>query len=325
MSRTASLLFLLVTALAPAAATAAVLSGRVRGPADQPLAGATVVAASGGRTFRSSSDAAGRFRVALPDDLPFPAAVRVSAPGCEPLELVVDSLEQALEVRLQAAALFSDEVVVTAARATVGETPVTVSNIGREEIERGSWGQDLPMFLSQVPGFYAYNDNGNGIGYSYFQLRGFDMRRTAVSLNGVPLNDASSHSVFFVDLADFLATTGDIQVQRGVGTGLGGGSAIGGSVDVATRAPLVEPRARASALAGSWDTTRASVEVDSGMSDSGWAATFRWSRIDSDGYRDQSWTSMWNYYLAVERSGERSSLRCCCSAVRRTPTSPTRG
>ena len=83
-----------------------------------------------------------------------------------------------------------------------GETPVTLTNVSREQIERGSWGQDVPVFLSEVPGFYAYSDNGHGIGYSYFTLRGFDMRRNAVTLNGVPLNDAESHGVFFVDLRD---------------------------------------------------------------------------------------------------------------------------
>ncbi len=66
------------------------------------------------------------------------------------------------------------------------------------------------------------------------------MRRTAVSLNGVPLNDAHSHGVFFIDLADFLSTTDEIQVQRGVGTNLYGGSAIGGSVNIQSRQPLTE-------------------------------------------------------------------------------------
>ena len=51
----------------------------------------------------------------------------------------------------------------------------------------------------------------------------------------------------------------------------------------------------------------------------------RWSQVDSDGYRDQSWATMWNYYLRVEHYGERSTSACSCSAAPRTPTSPTRG
>lgn len=209
----------------------------------------------------------------------------------------------------EAPTVFSGEVEVTTNRATIGETPVTLTNVSREEIERNNWGQDVPLLLQNVPGFYAYNDNGNGMGYSYFFLRGFDMRRTSVSLNGVPLNDAHSHGVYFVDLADFLSTTGDIQVQRGVGTNLYGGSAIGGAVDMRTRTPLTEPRLRVSAGGGSWGTQTSQIEYDSGLVDEEWAATFRYSRSKSDGYRDQSWLDAWNYYATIEHYGRRNTTR----------------
>jgi iron complex outermembrane receptor protein len=165
------------------------------------------------------------------------------------------------------------------------------------------------MLLEVVPSYTAYNDNGHGVGYSYFFLRGFDMRRNAVTLNGVPLNDAESHGVFFVDLADFASTTGDIQVQRGVGTNLYGGSAIGGSIDFRTRTPMSEARLRLDTTFGSWGTRRWSVEYDSGLFDGRWAATFRYSRIDSDGYRDQSWLEAWNYYATVEHYGDDTTTR----------------
>lgn len=314
MARSYELLVSLLTSAALAgvvsASAAHELRGRVLDDATGgPVTGATVVATAGTRSWRTTPGADGTFRLPLPADADLPLRLQVTAPGFEAVELEVGDPSAEVLVRLSPTPVFAGEVEVTAVRARVGETPVTVSNVGRDEIERGYWGQDVPMFLSQVPGFYAYNDNGNDVGYSYFQLRGFDMRRTAVTLNGVPLNDAHSHGVFFVDLADFLATTGDIQVQRGVGTNLYGGSAIGGSVDFRTRAPLADQRLRLSALRGAWDTTRWTVEYDSGLSDSGWAATFRWSRVESDGYRDQSWTSMWNYHLAVEHYGERSNLR----------------
>ncbi len=198
---------------------------------------------------------------------------------------------------------------VTGLRAAAGETPVTVSNLDREEIERRYWAQDVPILLESVPGFYASNDSGNGIGYSYFYLRSFDMRRTAVSLNGVPLNDAHSHGLFFIDLADFLATTGDIQVQRGVGTTLYGGSAIGGSIDLRTAPPLPQRRLRLVALGGSYGTSRLSLSYDTGLVDERWAATFRYSRVTSNGYRDQSWADMWSYFGSLVRTGETTTLR----------------
>ncbi len=287
---------------------AAELVGRVVDTGGSPIPGATVVARSGAAITRTVTGSDGRFRLQLPETLP-PWILDVVAEGYQDAGTTTASPGIPVEVVLTPSPRFAGEVEVTAVRADVAETPVTVSNLTRDEIGRSYWGQDVPVLLADVPSFTAYSDSGNGIGYSYFSLRGFDMRRTAVSLNGVPLNDAHSHSVFFVDLSDFLATTGSIQVQRGVGTTLYGGSAIGGSVDLETRAPLPERRLRVSLAGGSWGTRRIAGELDTGLLDGGWAATFRWSRIETDGYRDQSWVEMWNYYGAIERSGEHTSTR----------------
>ena len=114
------------------------------------------------------------------------------------------------------------------------------------------------MLLSQVvPGMYTSNDQGNGIGYSYFSIRGFGQARTRVMLNGAPLNDAESGELFFIDLADFLATSGDVQVQRGV-FGLSG---LGGAVDITTALPSVTPAFSVHAGVGSYGTTTADGEV----------------------------------------------------------------
>ncbi len=310
MTRSRIFFVLAALALLPATVFGARLEGVVTDAGGRPLAGATVMVGEGGAGFEVVTKEDGRFVLSLGEQLEPPIALTVSAKGFTPLSLTIQDVTRPVTLVLHPTAVFSDKVEVTATRARAGETPVTLSNVSRKEIERGSWGQDVPMFLSQVPGFYAYNDNGHGVGYSYFTLRGFDMRRTAVALNGVPLNDAESHGVFFIDLADFLATTEGIQVQRGVGTNLYGSAAIGGSVDLQTRHPLLERRLRISTMDGAWDTRRITTEYDTGLSENGrWAATFRWSRLDTDGYRDQSWVKMWNYYGTVEYYGDRSTLR----------------
>jgi len=229
----------------------------------------------------------------------------VSSPGYYVQRAVVRS-SAPLDVRLVPVITVSDRVEVTAGRAREGADPATFSNVPRQVIADAHWGQDPAMLLAQVvPGVFATNDGGNGIGYSYFSIRGFGQARTRVMLNGAPVNDAESGELFFVDLADFMATAGDVQVQRGV-TGLSG---LGGALDFTTAQPSVEPSFSAQVGAGSFGTRRLSLMWESGLLDGAWALAARYSRVSSDGYRDQSWTDMWNYYLSIARFGERSRLR----------------
>ncbi len=288
---------------------AAEIRGRVLSKAGAPIPSAVISITKDGSSVTAQANAAGAFVMNISEPVPAMIELGIRADGFRNSTISVDPRTKLIEIVLNAQEIFSGEVNVTGTRAVAGETPVTMTNIGREDIERVYWGQDVPMALAQVPSYYAYNDNGNGIGYSYFTLRGFDMRRTAVSLNGVPLNGATSHSVYFVDLADFLQTTEDIQVQRGVGTSMYGNSALGGSIDFATRHPLNEQRLRLTTNFGSFDTSKFSLEYDSGLSENGWSSTFRYSKISSDGYREQSWLEAWNYYAAVEHYGERSTTR----------------
>ena len=113
------------------------------------------------------------------------------------------------------------EVVVSTARADA-RTPLARSVLSREELQRRNWGQDTPMALATLPGAYAYSDAGNGIGYSYLSIRGFPQRRISVLINGVPLNDPESHEVYWIDHPDLLASTAEVQLQRGVGSALYG-------------------------------------------------------------------------------------------------------
>ena len=304
------ILQIVIVTVVPMAAAAADLRGTLADANTKaPIAGALIRATTEGIDLQTTTDAAGDFVIILPDPPPAGLHIQASAPGFQSLDVDVTDPSNLPFLPLRLQPHFTAEVEVTGLRAEAGETPVTVTNVGREEIEQRYWAQDVPIFLSPVPGFYAYNDSGNGIGYSYFFLRSFDMRRTAVSLNGVPINDAHSHGLFFIDLADFLATTDTIQVQRGVGTTLYGGSAIGGSIDVQTSQPAAERRLRLVTLGGSYGTSRLSLSYDTGLMDDRWAATFRYSKVSSDGYRDQSWASMWNYYFSLVRYGQKTTLK----------------
>ncbi|MEQ1834006.1 MAG: TonB-dependent receptor [Candidatus Eisenbacteria bacterium] len=192
-------------------------------------------------------------------------------------------------------------VEVSTSRA--GERPVVAAtSLGREQLRRANWGQDTPMLLATLPGAFAYSDAGNGVGYSYLTLRGFPQRRISVLVNGVPLNDPESHEVYWIDHPDLMSATAQVQVQRGVGPALYGAAALGGSVSVETSPFAVAPRASVTSGTGSFGLRRLVLEGASGPLAGGWDLYGRYARVESDGYREQSWSRLWSYALSARRT-----------------------
>ena len=289
--------------LAAASATATVIGGKVLDSASgKPLPQARVEVLS--THSSAATDEGGVFTL---DAGAGPVEMAVSHPGYRVARLsFVAPPDHPVIVRLEPVISIADRVEVTAARAREGADPVTFTNVTQERVAESYWGQDPAIMLSETtPGYFAYNDSGNGIGYSYYWIRGFNQAQTRMTLNGAPLNDAEDGELYFIDLADFLATAGDIQMQRGV-FGLSG---IGGAVDITTAAPSLTPGFTVSSGFGSFNTERLSTRWDSGLIDGTWAVTARYSKIRTDGYRDQSWVDMWNYYLSLAHFGESSRWR----------------
>ena len=144
-----------------------------------------------------------------------PFTVVVSRSGSEPSRIPFLALPtKPLSVALQPIISVADGSLETANRAREGPDPVSFTNVPQEQVADTYWGQDPAILLSQVaPSFFAYNDSGNGIGYSYYWIRGFNQAQTRMTLNGAPLNDAEDGELYFIDLADFLSTAGDIQIN----------------------------------------------------------------------------------------------------------------
>ena len=199
-------------------------------------------------------------------------------------------------------------IEVSTARAA-DRAPIAVSRLSRAELQRRNTGQDTPMLLSGLPGVYAYSDAGNGIGYSYLSIRGFPQRRISVLVNGVPLNDPESHEVYWIDHPDLAASASEIQVQRGVGPALYGAAALGGAVSVETSPFTALPRFAATVSGGSYSTRRLMFEANSGALTNGWDLYGRYSRVETDGYRDQSDSRLWAYTFAARHTTATQSFR----------------
>ena len=183
--------------------------------------------------------------------------------------------------------LTGKDVFVTATRAVKGKTPVAFSELTAEEIQCRYTVEDLPMILAMEPGVYSYSESGNGTGYSYVQIRGFDQSRIAVMMNNVPLNDNESHQVYWVDHGDVLSDAEDVQIQRGIGNSLYGTSAFGGSINVITSIGSDKPELSLNVGTGSYNTSKIHLKAASGaLFNKRVKLSARLSQIKSEGYRD---------------------------------------
>lgn len=264
----------------------------------QPVAGVAVKIA--GTNQGVVTDSTGRFIIPLAPSGKL--TLVASAIGYEVGKKTISTnTYQPINISLTPKILHGQDIVVTATRAKTGQTPAAFTNVTGDDIARQYWAQDTPMLLTSQPNVFAYSDAGTPVGYSYMKIRGFPQMRISVMLNGIPLNDAESHEVFWVDLPDFTANAQDIQVQRGAGTSLYGASALGGAVNVLTNDFSATPQINLQTGYGSYGTKKFSISGNSGLINDSYVFYGRYSKIQSDGYREKSWTRMYSYFFGVAR------------------------
>ncbi len=199
-------------------------------------------------------------------------------------------------------------VEVSAIRADE-KTPIAFTNIDKAELKALNTGQDIPFVLQNSPSVVASSDAGAGIGYTGMRIRGSDQTRINVTVNGVPINDAESHGVFWVNMPDLTSSLNSVQIQRGVGTSTNGAGAFGASVNMETSSYEKEGYGEVSVTGGSYNTQRYSVGFGTGLLNKHWVLQGRASMVKSDGWVDRSWSDMKSYYLTGGYFGEDFSLK----------------
>ena len=152
------------------------------------------------------------------------------------------------------------EVEVMSVRATE-TTPVAYTNISREELKKHNTGVDFPYLVSMTPSAITTSDAGAGIGYTTLRVRGTDGTRINVTANGIPINDAESHTVFWVNLPDLASSVKDVQIQRGAGTSTNGAGAFGASINMQVNEFNSTPYAEFSGSAGSFGTHKTTLRL----------------------------------------------------------------
>ena len=186
------------------------------------------------------------------------------------------------------------EVVATRASKT---TPIAHTNLSRSEIEERNYGEDIPSLLANLPSVVISSESGTGIGSTSFRVRGTDATRINVTLNGVPMNDAETHSVYWYDTPDLVSSLGSVQLQRGVGTSTAGTGAFGASLNMTSAPSAAKFSGRASLSYGSFNTAKQEIALSSGLLGGHWAIDGRLSHLSSDGYVERASSNLSSYML----------------------------
>ncbi|MBI5661065.1 MAG: TonB-dependent receptor [Ignavibacterium album] len=227
--------------------------------------------------------------------------VIISYLGYKQIKLPVSQIQNNRTFYLERIILPSQTVLVEASIGQKGITPLTFEKIKRDQIQKDYVVQDIPQYLSQLPSITFYSENGNGIGYNYLSIRGFDQRRISVSINGIPQNDPEDHNVYWLDFPDLLASTELIQVQRGAGSGVIGYPAVGGSINIITSPFSDKAKLNLSSSYGSFHTKKYSAAFSSGLIDNKYSFYAKLSQILSSGYRNLSWVKFNAYHFSAVR------------------------
>ncbi|MEM9027052.1 MAG: TonB-dependent receptor [Pseudomonadota bacterium] len=138
---------------------------------------------------------------------------------------------------------------------TVGSVASAITVIGPTELERArNGGATFVDVLRGTPGVNVRRSGGPG-GTTDVRIRGADSDQTLVMIDGIPVNDPASAQGEFDFSVISLANVERVEILRGPQSGVYGGDAIGGVINIITRTGKGPPSGFAEVEGGSFGTT----------------------------------------------------------------------
>jgi iron complex outermembrane receptor protein len=281
------------------------INGVVTNENNEPLSGATVKLSPG--NIETVSNGGGQFVINNVKNGNYKLIVTYL--GFEPhKEKITINGKTDVKIVMKKNVFQTQEIIVSTTRATE-KTPTSHATISTKEIKKRKAVQDIPYLLQLTPSVVTTSDAGAGVGYTNFRIRGTDLNRINITINDIPVNDAESHGVWFVNMPDFIESTSSIQVQRGVGTSSNGAAAFGASVNLQTNSVSTDPYAEINNAFGSFNTMKNTVKAGTGLINGQFSFDTRLSQIKSDGYIDRATSDLKSFYVSGTYHGDKDIVR----------------
>jgi iron complex outermembrane receptor protein len=281
------------------------VSGRITDRVtNNPLPGASIQVKETGKG--TIADADGYFDITLTDG---EYELLISFVGFESVKV---SVSESTDLQIGLISNYKLEEVVIKAIRGEKNLPLARHTLEKIEIESRFIGQDPIFLLNQLtPSMISYSESGTNLtNYGQMRLRGIDQTRINITLDGAPLNDMIDQGVFFSNFTDFTNSIESIQVQRGVGTSTNGTSSYAGSInfqsiDLRNSTPAAELQL----MAGSFNTYRASAEVFSGLQKKHFAFYSRFTKTNSNGYRNNTSSDSYSFFFSGGYFDEKNMIK----------------
>ena len=197
-----------------------------------------------------------------------------------------------------------EDIEVSAMR--VQQTTLSTAIVKTDDLNRDNTGQNLPYLLTATPSLQVTSDDGLGVGYTYFRVRGTDHTRINMTVNEVPLNDQESQTVFWVNMTDMSSSISQVDVQRGVGTSTSG-SAFGASLNMQTNMLDSVSRLTLAFNGGMYNTFREMVNAHASISNR-WMMNARFTKVNSDGFLYRTNSDLYSYYGDIGWYGKKTQV-----------------
>lgn len=194
------------------------------------------------------------------------------------------------------------EVVVSANQSLAidRQTPIAVSTVGAKFIEEKGAGAEFPELLKSTPGV-TVSRAGGGYGDSRIAIRGFNSNNLALLINGLPVQDPEAGKIYWNDWAGLADVTTSMQVQRGLSASRVAVPSLGGTINISTRSLETQQGGTISQMIGSYGAQKTSFSYATGLTPSGWAASFLLSKSQGQGNAEGLYYTGYSYFANISK------------------------
>lgn len=276
----------------------------LKGMVADSLTGRPIISASiksVGTMSGTTTDIHGRFSIRV--DKPR-IILSIISLGYAPKQVSVDTGEGEVKdlgiilLKGKSTALQGVQIISSYARERI--TPIAMTTLKGEMLQRESANLTIPETFRMVPGVYATREGG-GSGDARLSIRGFKQENVALLLNGIPVSSMETGQVYWSNWFGLDDVAQAVQVQKGLGASSVAMNSVGGTVNIITHTTSAEEGGHTGFSVSDYGNYTFDLSLSTGKLQNGYAVSFQGSRSRGPGYVDATYVDAWTYFLSVSK------------------------